>query len=162
VTRTWPADWEDRRSGVRCEGCEQGRPDQDVHGVRFFAGDFADAYLKRVSPVAGYSTVMFRGRHVPDPVDLTPEETSGFWTDVRVAAKAIESVFTPCHINYQLLGNVVPHVHVHVLPRYYDDPDPERPLGPSVWAQQARVPPEALEAQVNALKVAASAHLGEV
>ena len=160
MSRTWPEDWEERRSGVGCEGCEQGRPDEDQHGVRFFAGDFADAYLKRISPVAGYSTVMFRGRHVPDPVDLTCEETVGFWSDVRVAAVAIGAVFQPCHLNYQLLGNAVPHVHVHILPRYLDDPAPERPLGDSVWALEARVPPDALQAQVSDLRAATAGHMG--
>ena len=121
---------------------------------------FADAYLQRVAPVDGYSTVMFRGRHVADPVDLTPEETVGFWSDVRVAAQAIDAVFRPCHLNYQLLGNAVPHVHVHVLPRQLDDPAPERPLGDAVWARAARLPPDTLQSQVAALKRAAG-HLSE-
>lgn len=30
--------------------------------------------------------------------------------------------------NYQLLGNMVPHLHVHVVPRYLDDAAPQRPL----------------------------------
>ena len=155
VTRTWPRDWEERRSGVGCEACAQGRPDEDDHGVRFFAGQFADAYLKRFTAVDGYSTVMFRGRHVADPVDLTLEETAGFWADVRVAAKAIEAVFRPCHLNYQLLGDAVPHVHVHVLPRYLDDPDPERPLGASSWARESRIANDTLRSQVFALRCAA-------
>lgn len=40
----------------------------------------------------------------------------------------IERVFSPCHMNYMLLGNIVPHLHVHVVPRYPDDTAPERPL----------------------------------
>jgi diadenosine tetraphosphate (Ap4A) HIT family hydrolase len=40
----------------------------------------------------------------------------------------IERVFSPCHMNYLLLGNIVPHLHVHVVPRYLNDPAPERPL----------------------------------
>jgi diadenosine tetraphosphate (Ap4A) HIT family hydrolase len=116
--------------------------------------------LKRITPVAGYSTMMFRGRHVPDPVDLTPEEAVGFWSDVRVAAAAIGAVFQPCHLNDQLLGNAVPHVHVHILPRYLDDPSPKRPLGDSIWARGARVPPDALQAQVSDLRAAIAGHIG--
>jgi diadenosine tetraphosphate (Ap4A) HIT family hydrolase len=37
-------------------------------------------------------------------------------------------VFKPCHVNYLLLGNIVPHLHVHIVPRYLDDSAPERPL----------------------------------
>jgi diadenosine tetraphosphate (Ap4A) HIT family hydrolase len=40
----------------------------------------------------------------------------------------IEHVFAPCHMNYQLLGNSVPHLHVHLVPRYLDDPAPGMPL----------------------------------
>jgi diadenosine tetraphosphate (Ap4A) HIT family hydrolase len=29
----------------------------------------------------------------------------------------IERVFAPCHMNYQLLGNIVPHLHVHLVTR---------------------------------------------
>jgi hypothetical protein len=31
-------------------------------------------------------------------------------------------------MNYQLLGNSVPHLHVHVVARYLDDPAPGKPL----------------------------------
>jgi diadenosine tetraphosphate (Ap4A) HIT family hydrolase len=31
-------------------------------------------------------------------------------------------------MNYQLLGNLVPHLHVHVVPRYLDDPAPGKPM----------------------------------
>jgi diadenosine tetraphosphate (Ap4A) HIT family hydrolase len=31
-------------------------------------------------------------------------------------------------MNYQLLGNSVPHLHVHLVPRYLDDPAPGKPL----------------------------------
>jgi diadenosine tetraphosphate (Ap4A) HIT family hydrolase len=158
MTRTWPQDWEERRAGVACVGCEQGRPDEDDHGVRFFAGEVADAYLQRATPVDGYSTVMFRGRHVADPVDLTPDETVRFWSDVRVAARAIGAVFGPCHLNYQLLGNAVPHVHVHVVPRYLDDPDPEMPLRDSVWARRSTLPSDTLRSQVTALQDAVREH----
>ncbi len=31
-------------------------------------------------------------------------------------------------MNFQLLGNAVPHLHCHILPRYYGDPAPSPPL----------------------------------
>jgi diadenosine tetraphosphate (Ap4A) HIT family hydrolase len=51
----------------------------------------------------------------------------------------IEHVFAPCHMNYQLLGNSVPHLHVHLVPRYLDDPAPGKPLP---WEPKPVVQPE--------------------
>ena len=31
----------------------------------------------------------------------------------------------PVKMNYNLLGNSVPHLHTHVVPRYADDPKPD-------------------------------------
>jgi diadenosine tetraphosphate (Ap4A) HIT family hydrolase len=152
--RLWPDDWNERRAGMGCQACSQGRPDEDAHGIRWFAGVYADAYLKRTTPAPGYSTVMFRGRHVADPGDLTDEETVGFWADIRTAARTVEAVFRSCHLNYQLLGNAVPHVHVHLVPRYIDDGYPERPLGEAAWATAQQLTAEELHDQVTALRAA--------
>lgn len=123
--------------------------------MRFFAGHHADAYLMRVTPAPGYSTVIFRDRHVADPTELSPEETVSFWSAVRVAARAIEAVFDPCHLNYQLLGNAMPHVHAHIVPRYLDDSAPERPLGESAWTSATSLSRDTLVEQVAALTAAA-------
>jgi diadenosine tetraphosphate (Ap4A) HIT family hydrolase len=47
---------------------------------------------------------------------------------VRLIARAIEVVHGPAKINYLTLGNSLPHLHTHIVPRYVDDPDPGRPL----------------------------------
>jgi diadenosine tetraphosphate (Ap4A) HIT family hydrolase len=114
--RSWPEDWEQRRAVLNCPGCGDGRPDEDEHGVRYLSIDHADAYLQRVTPVPGYSTVVFRGRHVADPTELGPEETVAFWSAAAIAARAIEAVFWPCHLNSQIFGNAMPHAHVTLCP----------------------------------------------
>jgi diadenosine tetraphosphate (Ap4A) HIT family hydrolase len=60
----------------------------------------------------------------------------------------IERVFNPCHMNYLLLGNIVPHLHVHVVPRYLDDPSPGRPLP---W-EPREVPANEYSSQVQQLR----------
>src|SRR5688500_5338423 len=71
---------------------------------------------------------VFRGRHVADFTDLSSSELADYSQDIQTVGLMIERVFRPCHVNYLLLGNIVPHLHVHVVPRYLDDPAPERPL----------------------------------
>lgn len=53
--------------------------------------------------------------------------------DVMDVADAITKAFAPRRLNYENLGNVVPHVHWHIIPRYDapKDPDP----GSTVWTQ---------------------------
>ncbi|HSR24239.1 MAG TPA: HIT domain-containing protein, partial [Candidatus Eisenbacteria bacterium] len=63
-------------------------------------------------------------------------------------------VYRPCHLNYQILGNAVPHVHVHVVPRYPDDAAPGRPLPDSVWDAARELPADDLRRQVNRLRTA--------
>jgi diadenosine tetraphosphate (Ap4A) HIT family hydrolase len=33
-------------------------------------------------------------------------------------------------MNFQILGNAVPHLHCHIIPRFYGDPAPGKPLDP--------------------------------
>ena len=58
-------------------------------------------------------------------------------------------VFEPCHLNYDLLGNGVPHVHTHIVPRYVDDPCPNMPLKP--WDPRP-VPDHELAEQATRLR----------
>jgi len=133
--RTWADDWEQRRAGVACLMCAEGRPDVDgERNRRFYTGDVADAYLHRASVAPGYSTVRFRGRHVADISEMTDDERTRFFRELEVVARALNEVFDPCHLNYELLGNFVPHVHAHIVPRYLDDARPHAPLQP--WNPQ--------------------------
>ena len=48
------------------------------------------------------------------------------------AGRAVRAQFDPVKLNYLTLGNTIPHLHTHVVPRYRDDPAPG---GPIEWAQ---------------------------
>ena len=48
--------------------------------------------------------------------------------EMATLAEAIEDCFRPLKLNYELLGNVVPHIHWHIFPRYSDDPERLRPV----------------------------------
>ena len=122
MTRTWPEDWDARKRGVGCWFCgnQLGQP--------FYAGSVGDAHLERHAIARGHAIVIFRGRHVADFTSLTAAEVAAYWVDVHTVARMIEQVFAPCHMNYQMIGNSVPHLHVLLVPRYIDDPAPGRPL----------------------------------
>jgi diadenosine tetraphosphate (Ap4A) HIT family hydrolase len=58
---------------------------------------------------------------------LSTEEAAGYWLEVIRVARAIERRYGPAKLNLQVLGNAVPHLHTHIVPRYVTDPDPGRP-----------------------------------
>jgi diadenosine tetraphosphate (Ap4A) HIT family hydrolase len=108
--------------------CAEGRPDETPYGVRIFTGDVADAYLQRASVQRGYTIVIWRGRHVAEPTELTESEAASYWLEVLRVGRALEGHFEPVKLNYELLGNSLPHLHTHVVPRYADDTRPGWPF----------------------------------
>ncbi len=60
---------------------------------------------------------------------------------MALLAEAIENCFRPHKLNYELLGNQVPHLHWHLFPRSADDPDRLQP----VWFALERAKTDAAE-----------------
>ena len=73
----------------------------------FHSGRISEALLERHAIAAGHTAVVFRRRHAAALTNLAPEELADYWLDIQDVARAVERVFAPCHINYQLLGNLV-------------------------------------------------------
>lgn len=152
----WPAEFHRWRTGDGCPICEQGRPAETAHGVRFFAGQVTDAYLQRAAIQRGYSVVVWRGRHVAEPTQLTPADAAAFWSELLQVGRALEAHYNPVKLNYDILGNSVPHLHAHVIPRDADDPRPGWPF-PLPDEPHDRRDVEELLADVTALSALAGA-----
>jgi diadenosine tetraphosphate (Ap4A) HIT family hydrolase len=148
---TWPSEWVEWRRGAGCPMCEGGRPEENEHGVRVLAGRFSDAYLQRVAWQRGYTVVVWRGRHVAEPTELGEEEAAGYWREVLRVGAALERHYQPVKLNYQILGNAVPHLHTHVVPRFAQDPAPGRPL-PFPRGERPDLPEGELARDVLALR----------
>jgi diadenosine tetraphosphate (Ap4A) HIT family hydrolase len=156
----WADDFEAKRLGVGCPMCRDTGEDDKPHGARFMAGRWADAYFGRRPIRRGYAYVIWTGRHVAEPTELTPDEACGFWGDVATAARAIEQRFEPIKMNWLALGNGVPHLHVHLVPRHADDPAAGGPVEAEAFDAEATTPLDdsTMAAEVAALRrlVAAS------
>jgi diadenosine tetraphosphate (Ap4A) HIT family hydrolase len=124
----WPTDWHDRVAGTTCEMCESPRLDSDQYGIRIHTTKNVDAMLQRADIQRGYTLVIWRGRHVVEPYDLTDDEATSYWREVLRVAKALSRHYQPIKMNYETLGNTVPHLHTHLVPRYTEDPAPGRPF----------------------------------
>ena len=85
------------------------------------------ALLGRWQYYHGYCLLISR-RHATELAQLGDDERRGYLDEMCLLARAIADCFTPVKLNYELLGNQVPHLHWHLFPRYRDDPDMLRPV----------------------------------
>lgn len=97
-------------------------------------------------------------RHVSEMTDLSTEEQMQLMKLVFATEEVLRDVLQPDKINVAALGNVVPHVHWHVIPRYRDD----RHFPAPVWAAPQRDVPPRHQDRLPALKAALQTRLGEV
>jgi len=71
-------------------------------------------------PLWGTCYVMSK-KHVVEIFELSDAEAFAFLKDVMSAAKALKEVTSATKINYEIHGNTVPHLHIHLFPRYQED-----------------------------------------
>ena len=124
----WPSNYQEQLSGANCILCEEGRPEKSGSRIRFDVSSTADGYLHRHGVQRGYVVVIWRGRHVVEPTDLSNEEAAAFWLDMANVSRAMQKVYHPLKMNYQLLGNRIAHLHWILAPRFIDDVAPGAPL----------------------------------
>lgn len=88
----------------------------------------------------GYCLLVSR-KHAAELSQLDNDERRAFLDEMCLLAQAIESCFQPRKLNYELLGNQVPHLHWHLFPRRQDDPNVLQP----VWLALDRAERDPLE-----------------
>lgn len=88
----------------------------------------------------GFCRVIWN-QHVAEMSDLNDVARAHLMHVVHVTESVLRAALAPHKINLASLGNVVPHLHWHVIPRWQDDPCFPRPI----WAAALRpVPPRAV------------------
>lgn len=81
----------------------------------------------------GFCRVVWNA-HVKEMSDLSPEEREHVMRAVWQVELAQREVMAPHKVNVASLGNMTPHVHWHVIPRYTDDAHFPHP----VWGARQR------------------------
>jgi diadenosine tetraphosphate (Ap4A) HIT family hydrolase len=74
--------------------------------------------------------------HVAEMTDLTEDERARLMRVVFTVEAVLRERLRPGKINLASLGNVTPHLHWHVIPRFRDDPHFPNPI----WGALIRQP----------------------
>lgn len=104
----------------------------------------------------GFCRVVWRA-HVAELSDLTADQRRHLLDVVAAVERVLRAAVRPDKINLASLGNLVPHLHWHVIPRWRDDSHFPAPI----WAPAARPVPQRPQPGSDALRAAFHAALGE-
>lgn len=98
----------------------------------------ADCRVVRVADphYPGFCRVIWNA-HVREMSDLVPADRLRLMSVVFAVEEVVRRLFSPDKINLASFGNMVPHLHWHVIPRWRDD----RHFPEPVWGQVHRTGP---------------------
>ena len=111
-------------------------------GQLIWRGDDCRIILVNDHDLPGFCRVIWN-RHVAEMTELTYGERDHLMTLVFAVEEAVRHVMRPDKINIAALGNMVPHMHWHVIPRFRDDIF----FPGSVWSGRLRETSEAVIAE---------------
>jgi diadenosine tetraphosphate (Ap4A) HIT family hydrolase len=83
----------------------------------------------------GFCRVIWKA-HVREMTDLSERERLHLMQVVFTVEAALRKLLDPHKINLASLGNMAPHLHWHVIPRFESDPHFPQPI----WGRQQREP----------------------
>ncbi len=114
-------DWETRRAAAGCT-FDVPRAGIATHMLEIARLSVATLYLERIQTYRGHCVLVFDPHHATRIDELSDDEWQHLADDLRRAERAVYRAFRPDHINIASIGQVVPHLHWHIIPRYVNDP----------------------------------------
>ncbi len=123
--------WDALVRGEGCPLCAELATDAPANAEGYAVADLTISRLRLSvhQSLPGYCVLICK-KHVREPYELSHEEQLRFFEDMMRVGRALEQVFDAVKMNFELLGNTVPHLHCHIKPRYYGDPAPGIPIWP--------------------------------
>jgi len=138
------ATWDDMAAGRGC-AFDIPRPDATANWELVSQLTVSSWYLPFNQMYRGHGVVVFDPRHATSIDQLAPAEWHAYAADLHRVVTAIVAVCKPDHMNVESLGNVMPHLHWHVVPRYRGDGR----WGQPIWAPDVKAQPERKLADVD-------------
>lgn len=120
--------WKNLVAGDGCPLCAP-RPETNDHWDYIATLSSSSLYLAKNQTYRGQCQLVFDLRHAARLDQLSSDEYAAFSADLYLAQNAVARIANADHINVESLGNVVPHLHWHIVPRYWN----EARWGQPVW-----------------------------
>lgn len=79
-------------------------------------------YLFREQTYKGRCIVTYKD-HATELYELKGDKLLAYMEDVNKVARAMKELFSPVKINYGAYSDKLPHLHMHLVPKYIDGPD---------------------------------------
>ena len=98
----------------------------------------------------GFCRVIWNA-HVAEMTDLNEAERAHLMRVVFAVESALRELLRPDKVNLASLGNVTPHLHWHVIPRFRGDPHFPNPI----WGTPVRSPSASARMRVDFAKALA-------
>lgn len=112
---------------MACELCD------DLGGELVWQDEHCRVVLVDQAGYPGFCRVVWNA-HVKEMTDLPEMDRAHFMSVVFAVEATLRGLMQPDKINLASLGNVVPHLHWHVIPRFANDPHFPAPI----WAAPIR------------------------
>ena len=112
---------------MTCELCDR------TGGELLWQGERCRVIYVEEPGYPGYCRVVWEA-HVKEMTDLSDDDRMHFMEVVFAVEAVLREHLDPGKINLASLGNAVPHLHWHVIPRYADDPHFPQPI----WGKSQR------------------------
>lgn len=114
-------DWFNLAAGQGCP-FDQPREEPNPHWDSVARLSASTLCLLKNQHYRGHCILIYDARHATRLDELTTAEWLDYARDLQLATKVLVEFFQPDHINVESLGNEMPHLHWHLIPRYQDDP----------------------------------------
>jgi len=130
--------------------CQTGRSPYLIHEFEHSIFVIGDHQYHR-----GYAQVILK-QHVIELHELEPSVQVAHFQEVMIATDALVKTFQPSKMNHACYGNLDPHLHWHLFPRYTSNPDHQK----QPWLHAAEFPNHRIdESRARELAARVRAHL---
>lgn len=130
-----------QKTKMSCELC------MPTNEIALWRSEHCRVVLAEDANYPGFCRVIWN-RHIKEMTDLNEGERHAFMQVVFSVEHVLREVLQPDKINLASLGNMTPHLHWHVIPRYLNDKHFPSPIWGNPQRAGITTPPSDWHAQL--------------